>query len=221
MHHATKISAVVLGGLATLFAASGVSATAITDPTGDFIAEYLGPERGDLDVLSIEVIQTSLAFVLTGRMAADIDPASGASYVWGVNRGAGIARFGDAYSGILFDTVIVAQAAGTAAFNLFDGAGNQALDPAAISIMGDSVTLTIAKSLLPSTGFDFNQYGFNLWPRAAAMGGIGQLADFAPDNDLLVATPEPATLSLAGLALAGLLLTQRRRSVLKTHALKV
>lgn len=210
MRYTRKVLLVPLACFATLFGLSA-TATPITDPEGDFIPEYTGPEREDLDVVEIDAIQNDLDFVLIGRMAGPIDTTLGGSYVWGVNRGAGIARFGANYAGVLFDTVIVAQSnTGTVSVNLFNGSPATVLDPSVMTIVGDTLTLSIAKSLLPSTGFDFNSYGFNLWPRAPGIAGIAGLSDFAPDNSTIVATPEPAGFSLAALGLAGMLLMRRR-----------
>lgn len=211
MHHPGKNPLVPLVCFAALFAAAAVNAGPISDPAGDFITEYTGPERGDLDVVEIEAVQSGLDFVLTGRMAAPIDTVLGGSYVWGVNRGAGTAGFGPNYAGVLFDTVIVAQSAtGNVLLNLFNGMPGTMLDPGVMTIAGDTLTLRIAKSLLPSTGFDFDSYGFNLWPRAPGIAGIAGLSDFAPDNATITAAPEPAAVSLAALALAAVWLMRRR-----------
>jgi PEP-CTERM motif len=191
-------------------AAPAAMATVISDAAGDFIAEYVGPQRPDLDVIEIEVTLDGTDFVLRGKMAGAINPASGAIYVWGVNRGAGTARFGANYSGVLFDSVIAVQAAGTGAVNLLNGSPATALPGGAISILGDTLTIRLAASLLPTSGFGLSTYGFNLWPRAAGTGGITQLSDFAPNN-ATISTPEPGSLALAGFGFLSMAILRRRK----------
>jgi hypothetical protein len=71
-------------------------------------------------------------------------------------------------------------------------------------------------SLLPSTGADPLDYGFNLWPRTEidTPGNLAHISDFAPNNALLKATavPEPVTwmTMLLGFGLVGATVRFRR-----------
>ena len=110
---------------------------------------------------------------------------------------------------------------GTGAFiDLVLGGAPQILDPASISIVGSTISVTLTEALMPSQGLDFADYRYNLWPRFAP-GGVDaadntQISDFAPDGSTFTATtatavPEPAGVGL----LAGGLLSMaalRRRS---------
>jgi hypothetical protein len=74
-------------------------------------------------------------------------------------------------------------------------------------------------SLLPSTGFAPQNYGFNIWPReGAVVTNNSQITDFAPNNALLAVTgvftpvPEPASwlMMILGFGVIGGVLRFRR-----------
>ena len=182
----------------------------ITDPTGDFRPTFIGPHNGDLDVTSVDVRLEDSRFFLTATLAGAIGTTPGALYVWGVNRGAGTARFGAFAPGVLFDTVVLVRGDGTGSV----GATNIS---SGIFINGDTITTRVDASLLPSKGFTPADYTFNLWPRLG-VGNNNQISDFAPDNSNVDATvvPEPSTIAAAALGLLGgasLLLRRRHRDV--------
>lgn len=155
----------------------------INDPTGDFLTSFAGPTNPDLDVIRGEVSLDGSNFVFESTSAGPIGTTPGALFVWGVNRGAGTARFGDLAPGVLFDAVVIIRPDGT----------GQVVDltttpPTATPLPGGSVTIDGAElrarvpaSLLPSRGFQPADYTVNLWPRTG-VGNNNQISDFAPDN---------------------------------------
>lgn len=207
---------------ATCLAAAGAShGIGIVDATGDWAATYsaTGPRAGDLDVIGAFVTYNpdTGVFVFSGTMDDDIGTTPGAVYVFGVDRGAGTARFGPAATGVKFDAVVVINPAGTSSINLFNGSPAQALPAGAFQSFGSTVIGTVAGSLLPSTGLAPSAYTWNLWPRAPGIGGVAGIPDFAPDNSMVGATnlspvPEPGAWALlaGGLALLGLRARQGR-----------
>jgi hypothetical protein len=62
------------------------------------------------------------------------------------------------------------------------------------------MTVLLDAALLPSTGFEFVDYLWNLWPRIG-FGLNNQISDFAPDNAMerVQAIPEPSSILLLGL----------------------
>ena len=115
-------------------------------------------------------------------------------------------------AGVLFDSVVIFRQNGTTTVNRFT-------DPAtvlsgALSFAGDTVSGSIAGSLLPSTGFDKSSYTWNLWPRDALATGNAQIADFAPDasNAAVGVVSEPHSHALVALALGGMAWVSRRRA---------
>jgi hypothetical protein len=202
----------IIAAAAGLFMASGALATTVTDPTGDFAATYTGPHQADLDVTSFSVSYDSSAssFLIESTMAGAIDPNLPGFYAIGVNSGTGPNNFAAiGLAGVRFNQVIVVQKAGTAAVS-----GNS-LATGSVTIAGNLLSVLVPLSLLPSTGFDPESYGFNIWPRSGA-GGTAVISDFAPDNaTVAAAVPEPASwlMMIVGFGLLGF--QMRRRPVLK------
>lgn len=207
-----RIMFVASFGLAAL-AAAPAGADLIADPTGDFLPTFTaGPQSGDLDVTGVEVTTDGVDFVLTATLAGDISATSGVLYVWGVDRGAGTARFPTLAPGVLFDSVVLLRADGTGVVNRIVGGGSTNLDPSAITISGNTITAVVSASLLPTRGLSRFDYTFNLWPRLGA-GNNNQISDFAPDNSNIGArfVPEPSSWLMLGTGLTLALVGLRRR----------
>ncbi|HEX5262624.1 MAG TPA: PEPxxWA-CTERM sorting domain-containing protein, partial [Phenylobacterium sp.] len=98
----------------------------------------------------------------------------------------------------------------------------------AVTINGDSISVDIPVSLLPSQGFDIAQYGYNLWPRITGISNNNQVSDFAPNESplpseglprralfLATAVPEPGVWSLMIVGFGGIGLTLRRRRAIQ------
>lgn len=194
-------------------------AAEVTDPASDFLSTYTGAPGGDLDVLRANVTFDGSHFVFRSTQSAAVGTTPTGFYVWGIDRGQGTPRFGvisgsgtgsyDA-QGVLFDSVLVIRPGGASAVTDLSGAAPvaTALDASAVTVDGEALTAVVSASLLPSRGFDFDQYGFNLWPRDAAVpAGNAQISDFAPDNSTFRASriAEPASLGLLSLGIAMLL----------------
>lgn len=193
----------------------------VIDPTGDFLSVYAGPKNGDLDVISAGAQRSGLDFVtLTGTHAAAIGTTPGAAYVWGINRGSGIEPFPSnnppTGEGIYFDAYAILNADGTGTLTDLINGTVKTLDPSSITIAGSTITVRLAASLLPSEGFGFADYLYNLWPRYAPAGvdpgSNTQISDFAPDDKSFAASvPEPATwmMLIGGFSLTGMAMRRR------------
>lgn len=176
------------------------SGQARTDPVGDFLSVYTGPLNGDLDVVFVDAFLSGPdEVVLVGTHAAPIGTTPGAAYVWGVDRGAGIELLAavdpPTGEGVTFDAVVLVLPDGTGSvIDLAGGGPPQPLDPSGITIDGATISATVPRSLLPSQGLDFADYGYNLWPRFA-LDGVNpgdntQVSDLAPNASIFTARPQ-------------------------------
>jgi hypothetical protein len=194
-------------GAALTLGGGSAHATTISDPAGDFLPSFVGTHDADLDVLSFGVDYNAVTsqFLLTATLGGAIDPTKAGLYVIGVNTGTGLIHpFGGiGEPNVLFNQVIVLQKTGAATIGA---------NPLTATISGDRFSLFVPLSLLPTTGFAPDRYGFNLWPRNG-LGNNNQISDFAPENRTLAAVPEPATwaMMVAGFGLLGGALRTRRR----------
>jgi hypothetical protein len=207
-----SLAAVALAAIGIL--ASSAHGALITDPVGDFLATYTGPQGGDLDVVSAQVFYNGTTFTFTSTQNGAVGTTAGGLYVWGIDRGANLAPFGAFAPGVLFDAVVVLVPGGQ---SFVDDILSSVITPiAAATVSGNSISDVVAASLLPSSGFTAQNYLVDLWPRnglASGAAGLVQIADFAPNaNDAAVTvTPEPATGLLFGSAIALLALVRRTR----------
>jgi hypothetical protein len=188
--------------------APGAHATTVTDPANDFISTYTGPHDADLDVVSFSVTYNSSlsSFLLQSTMAGMIDTTKDGFYAIGVNTGTPTSNFGAImHPGVVFNRVISVQKAGTASI-----AGVQ-LTPGSVSVSGNAFSVVVPLSMLPSTGFAPEQYGFNIWPRSASSGGTAVISDFAPeDSTIAAAVPEASTWAMMAMGFGALGATLRR-----------
>lgn len=201
---------------ASLVVSVQAGAAPFVDAAGDFLATYTGPQGGDLDVLASEVFLEGGVFNFTATLAGTVGTTPGGFYVFGVDRGAGTARFGALATGVLFDSVVVVNSDGTGISRDLIAGVTTVLAPGAISFSGSSLSAFVDAGLLPSLGFAATEYTYNLWPRSPGMGN-GTIADFAPDNAnaLITAVPEPGSwaLLIAGFGLVGASARRRRDGV--------
>ena len=203
-----RISIGMCIALAAQLAATPAAAVAVSDPTGDFLASFVGARTPDLDVTGFSVVFDGTNFLIGGTLAGDIVPANNALYVIGIDTGTGAIRpFADiGEANVIFNQVIILNGAtGTATL------GSTTLTS---SITGNAFSILLPGGLPTSTGATPPQYGFNLWPRLG-LGNNNQISDFGPQNDLLrvAAVPEPASwgLMLLGFGAIGTAMRRRRR----------
>jgi hypothetical protein len=196
--------------------ALGLAFSGITDPANDFLGTFAGSASStDLDVVSATVLYdaTQDLYKLTSTQSGPVGSTATGFYVWGVNRGAGVASFAaNGIDGVRFDRVVILRPDGSGSVG---GAGD--LPAGSVTVSGNTITGLVSGSLLPSTGFDKLDYTWNLWPRDGAVpSGFTAISDFAPDNANFTTTPglvpEPQTYALWLAGLGALLCMQRRRA---------
>lgn len=213
--------------LSAALAAGPALATTAADPLADFLATYSGPQAGDLDILSATAILDGANFRLSSTMDGAVGTTAGSLYVWGIDRGGGVARLAlgspAVGSTVLWDAVAVLFPGGTARVVTFPAAGPPTITPlsGAVTVDGNTITGVIPLSLLPSRGLSPIDYNFTLWSRRrvdpAADGTNAEIADFAPNiGGFHASVPEPATWAtmILGFGLVGAAMRGRRRRAL-------
>jgi hypothetical protein len=201
------------------------SATAISDPSNDFLPSFAGPHDGDLDVVAANVTLDGSNFDFTATMNAAVGLTSGAVYVFGLNRGQGTAKFGNIGAGdVLFDSTFVIKQNGVGVINdLINHTSTTISGLGTVNLAGSTISGVVPVSDLPSEGFSPSEYEYNIWPElGAANPGNTEISDFAPNNSdarVSVATPEPATMSLVcgtSLIAFGFLRRRKRTDCVRT-----
>lgn len=197
-------------------------ASVVTDPAGDLLLSYTGPQRPDLDILSTSGTFDGTTFQLTATLAA-APGAAGSLFVFGIDRGAGTPRltFGAPAvgAGVNFDAVAVMFPDGLGRIATFPASGFPTVTqlPGSVTIDGNQITGLFDLSLLPSRGFAPENYAFTLWSRQrvdpAADGTNAEIADFA--TVLVSSVPEPSTwgLLILGFGAVGAGMRRQRRTL--------
>lgn len=200
---------------ALLTASGAAQAALIVDAPGDLLNGFNAATSPDLDVITAEVTYNNAdnTFTFTSTLAGNVGTTATASYVWGVNRGAGTAGFaGNGLPNVLWDRLVRLVPGGTSQI-LGGGLPTINIDPAAITISGSTISAVFAASLLPGNGFAPENYTVNLWPRVNAPSGFAGISDFAPNNTNAPVTVIPAPAATAAIGMTGLLAFNRRRAV--------
>lgn len=202
------------------FTCAGAQAQGITDPVGDFLPTYTGPQNGDVDVVSAFAGYNAGhdTFSFSGTFADAVGITPGAFYVWGLDRGAGTERFvagsPSVGQGVKFDAAIFLRPDGTARVITFIGSAATATEVGAgtAKILGNMISGSISGSLLASTGFAKSDYTWNLWPRIGTTNNT--ISDFAPNgmNVAVAAVPEPTTYALMAMGLVAIGFARRGRA---------
>jgi hypothetical protein len=200
--------------LAAPLGAAGAQATA--DADGDWLPSYTGPRNsllnGDMDILNVQFLFDGTNFTFKSTSAGNIGSTTGGFFIWGVNRGAGTARFPTLAPGVLFDWVLSITPGGAITTRDLVSGTATTLAGSSVTFSGATMTAIIPATLLPSQGFSLADFTANLWPRVG--GALTDIADFAPDNSNIrvTVTPEPMAFGLLATGLFALLVVRRRRS---------
>ncbi len=221
---------------------SAAQATTIRDARGDFLPSFVlngdGQDHSDLDVLSATALRAADggSVFLSSTQDGNVGLTENGIYVWGINRGSGVDLLNQepfanpndpgrppVGAGVDFDAFIVLHQNGAADLHLVDIVDGHfaGLETAilftpedhVVSINGKTISVTIPSSLLRSTGRDFKDYSYNVWPRFRRVPDTNLVSDFGPDDRSFTASvPEPATwgLMIMGFGMAGAVLRRRR-----------
>jgi hypothetical protein len=151
-----------------------------------FYEAYTGPKWAELNAVKASAkLNKNGNFVFTGTNLGRINKAP-AVYVWGIDRSGNLAPgpFTNRPN-IRFDAVVIVSLDSTLtpSARVVDLATGHAtaLSAGAASIHGRTVSVTVASSLLPSTGLSPSHYRFNYWPEDGGPPTSTSVASFAPE----------------------------------------
>jgi len=163
--------------------------TGVVTKTPEFNKGYKGPKLAELNAVkaSAELSADGSTFTFSGTNAGKINKAP-AVYIWGLDRNGNLPPGPFAgHANIRFDAVVVVSlnSSLTPTATVVDLASGTttALPAGSASISGRTVSVSVASSLLPSTGLAPSQYRFNYWPEDG----------MSPDTSAVVASFLPAT----------------------------
>ena len=188
-------------------------ATTIDDPSGDFLGTYIGQVGPDLDILQFtaEIHGGDLLLQVLLSGAPGTTPL--AKYNIGIDRGAGTNTFPAGFKpeASLDAAINVVPGTLVAQVSLFENGAVVTTTPlpsGAFTISGNSFSVAVPLSMLPSTGFAPQEYTLFLWSRTQLAAGVPVqfgIADFAPDEGALSMVPEASTwvLMLLGFGVIG------------------
>lgn len=205
--------------VASVCAAQPCLATTIVDPSGDILSTYVGQVGPDLDILQFTVTADATNFYVQVLLNGAPGTTTLARYNLGIDRGAGTNTFPAGFrTGASQDAVLnFIPSPLSAEVRLFDSNGVVVsvtpLPAGDFTFSGNTMSLVLPISMVPSTGFATQDYTFLLWSRTQIPGVPNQLgvADFAPDQGLLSLVPEPATWAMMLLGFGGIGFCVRRK----------
>jgi len=225
--HAVRSAVTASTVAAALCMAQPCSASTIVDPSNDLLSTYIGQVGPDLDILqfTVEIQGSNFLFRVLLGGASGTTPL--ARYNFGIDRGAGANTFPPGFRPEASLDAVMQFVPGTQSgdVRLFLGGvvvTTTALPSDAFAISGNSFSVVVPISMLPSTGFATQDYTFMLWSRTQLATGVPVqfgIADFAPDHGLLSLVPEPSTwmMMLLGFGAIGFAMRRSRapRNVLQ------
>jgi hypothetical protein len=162
-------------------------ASGIVKKAPHFYNIYTGPKWAELNAVKASAeLASNGTFRFTGTNAGAIKKGP-AVYVWGIDRSGNLSP--GPFTGrpnIKFDAVVVVSldSALNATARVIDESSGVTTDlPAgSVNIRGRTITVTVAGSLLPSTGLAPSQYRFNYWPEDGGPPASSSVASFAPER---------------------------------------
>lgn len=163
----------------------------ISDPVGDFLPTYTGPQLLGMDVVAHEVVvlEDQGRVIFSAQMAGPVAPTQdiGGLYLFGLDRGQGTPRFlgGTPQIGpnVLWDSLVIINPKGIGRVNNQVAGVVTLLNPADIHISGNEFTASVPLSLLlPAATRPPQEWTYNLWPRNNPnIGANASVSDLAPD----------------------------------------
>jgi hypothetical protein len=187
----SAVAASLAGAL--LATAHASRAATINDPSGDFLASYVGPAGGDLDIVRFTAEIHGNDLLVNVRLNGRPGVTASAKYNIAVDRGAGTNAFPPGFRpGASLDAAVnVVPRTLTGEVRLFEKGvvvSRTPLPSGAVAISGNGFSVVVPLCMLPTTGFAPREYTFLLWSRTQLAAGVPAqfgIADFAPGQGAL------------------------------------
>ena len=155
--------------------------------TPQFYEDYVGPRLAELHVVAATgTLLRDGSFRFLGVVQGVINPNVRATYVFGVDRSGNLPTgpFPDRPN-IRFDATvaikIVPGQSPTVTVTDLANKTSTTVQSSALQISGRKIGVSIAGSLLPSTGLAPSQFRYNFWPEDG-LAGSTNIASFAPET---------------------------------------